>query len=124
MDDKIVAATAGMAAVLYLAACSVAWYRVLSPTYERPAYRYVLDRAIAWSALFIIFARIVGVRLGLLDWGNDLLDAVLATSLFAIWACGVLSVRLFTLARFGNRIWLPSAVGSLLVGIIIMIVEK
>lgn len=121
MDDKIVAATAGMAAVLYILACGIAWYRVLSPTYSRPALRYVLDRAVAWSALSVIFCRIVGVRLRLIDWGNDWLDAALATALFAIWSCGLISVRAFTVPRFGWRIWAFVAFVSAITGLIILL---
>lgn len=120
--DKLVAVGAGMAASLYLLASGIAWYRVLSPTYHHRAFRHVLDRAIAWTALFVIFSRAVVVRLELFEWGDDRLDVILIISLLAIWASGIVSVRSFTIARFGPSVWLNVAVFSLITGLIIFMV--
>lgn len=117
MDNKLVAVSAAMAAVLYLLAAGVAWYRFLSPTYTRPALKLVLDRAIAWSALAVIFSRFILVRLGVMDWGDDRLDFLLIISLFATWACGLTSVRAFTLVRFGSRVWMMFGLLSLGAGV-------
>lgn len=114
--DKLIAAVAAVSAALYFLSGGIAWYRVLSPTYHRPALKFVLDRAIAWTALGVIFSRFVLVRTGMIDWSDDRFDVVLIVALIAIWSSGLASIRAFTVLRFGAQIWLLLAFISLAAG--------
>lgn len=120
--DKLIAASASMAAALYFLSCCIAWYRLFSPTYRNPALKIVVDRAIAWTAMAVIFLRIALVRLGVIDWDNQLLDVILLVSLIAVWVCGLCGVRSFTSLRFGARIWLSVALLSLAAGTLVLTV--
>lgn len=104
MIDKLVAMTAGMAAALYFLAGSLAWYRFIRP---RPAsLRHVraiiLDRAIAWTSLAVLFCIIMIAELGLVQWDDDNVDLFRIVALAVIYVCGLASIRAITIHNFGH----------------------
>ena len=122
MMDRIVAAAAGMAGTLYLMAGALAWLRVAFP---RPspslAKRVVLDRAVAWSALAIIFTVVVAVKLSVARWTDTGIDLLLTVAFLAIFVAGLVSVRNISAAAFGNRVFAVFAAVSIAVGLLILL---
>jgi hypothetical protein len=117
--DKVVAAVAGMSAALYFLSFLVAWYRVLTP---RPASMFAdvfPDRAVAWTALFILFVLHAAVKLKLIDWAD--VDVILLLALVAIYAAGMVSV--WQISKRRNPIRGPAlfAVVTVAVGLAILL---
>lgn len=120
--DKLVASAAGMAAVLYLLSGSLAWYRLARPRRESlPQVRgVILDRAVAWSSLAVLFGIVAISELGYYEWADNRLYFLRLAALLAIYICGLISIRSITIRHFGY-----SAVGwfgglSFFVGLMIL----
>lgn len=120
--DKLVASAAGMAAALYLLSGSLAWYRLLRPRPSSlPHVRgVILDRAIAWSSLAVLFAILAIAELGYYELYEESFHIIRLIALSAIYVCGLASIRSITIRHFGH-----SAVGwfaglSFMVGVIIL----
>lgn len=120
--DRLVAATAAMAAALYLLAGSMAWYRLCRPRETSlPHVRSViLDRALAWSSLAVIFYTIVVIKMGWYHWSDDYIDVVRIVSLATIFSCGLVSIRAITARHFGYSVVGWFAALSVSVGIAIL----
>ena len=122
MIDRLVAAAAGMPAALYLMAASVAWFRVVVPSPSPSlAKRVMLDRAVAWSALSVIFSVVVVVKLGILSWDDPRVGVILAVALIVFFGAGLVSVRAITMAAFGNRVLAVFGAVSIVVGLLILL---
>jgi hypothetical protein len=122
MMDRIVAAAAAMPAALYVMAASVAWFRVVFPLPSASlAKRVMLDRAVAWSALSVIFSVVVAVKLGIVSWDDPRVGVILVAALVAFFVAGLVSVRAITMAAFGNRVLAVFAVVSIAVGLVILL---
>jgi hypothetical protein len=104
--DRLVASTAAMAAMLYLLAGSMAWYRLCRPKETSlPGVRSViLDRAMAWSSLAVLFYTIVAIKMGWYHWSDDYIDGVRLVALFTIFGCGLVSIRAITIRHFGYSV--------------------
>lgn len=98
--DKIVAAVAGMSAALYFLASLVAWYRVASPRSESMFSGVFLDRAVAWTGLFVLFTLIASVKMKMAEWTDNVVDVFLLLALIAVYAAGMWSVRQISQRRF------------------------
>lgn len=112
-----------MAATLYLLAGSLAWYRLFRPRETSlPHVRAViLDRAIAWSSLAVIFYTIVAIKKGWYHWSDDYIDVVRMISLAAIFACGLVSIRAITMRHFGYSVVGWFTVISIVVGFLVLL---
>lgn len=123
--DRVVAVAAGMAATLYFLAGCLAWWRWLFSTPAGPRRRatdaVIPDRAVAWSALCILFVIIGLTKLGMANWSDAAVDFVLAIGLLAIWAAGMVSVRIITEPRYGYRAVSFFAVVSIAAGLLILL---
>lgn len=121
--DRLVASTAAMAATLYLMAGSLAWYRFCRPKETSlPQVRSViLDRAIAWSSLAVIFYTIVAIKMGWYHWSDDYVDSVRIVALLAIFGCGLVSIRAITIRHFGYSVVGWFALLSVAVGLVILL---
>ncbi len=98
--DRAVAAVAGMSAALYFLAALVAWYRVVHPRSASMFSGVFLDRAVAWTGLFVLFTTISVVKMKLADWTDDAVDVFLLLALIAVYAAGMWSVRQISQRRF------------------------
>lgn len=119
--DKVVAAVAGMSAALYLLSFLVAWYRVAMPRSASMFADVFLDRAVAWTALFVLFALHASVKLKLVDWADAVVEILLLLVLIAIYAAGMVSV--WHISRRRNPFRGPAlfAVVTLAVGLLILL---
>lgn len=120
--DKLVAAIAGMAAALYFLAGSLAWYRLARPRrHSLPHVRSViLDRAIAWTSLAVLFGVVALAELEYVEWADDRLDIFRLISLAAIYVCGLVSIRNITSKHFGYSAVKWFALLSFSVGVLIV----
>jgi hypothetical protein len=93
-------AAAGM---LYLLAGALAWYRLCRPrtTTMLHVRSVILDRALAWSSLAVIFFTIMAIKMGWYHWSDDYVDAVRLFALATIFVCGLASIHAITIAHFG-----------------------
>lgn len=101
--DRLVASAAAMAAVFYLMAGALAWYRLCRP---KPASSsrvrsVILDRALAWSSLAVIFYTVAAIKMGWHHWSDEVIDAIRIIALATIFVCGLVSVRAMTEKHFG-----------------------
>jgi hypothetical protein len=121
--DKFVASFAGMAATLYFLSGCMAWYRLLRPRRQSPPHvrSVILDRAIAWSSLAVLFGMIVSIKLGYFEESDDRLDVFRIVCLGAIYVCGLISIRSITMRHFGYSAVSWFAGLSAAVGVIILI---
>jgi hypothetical protein len=121
--DRLVASVAAMAAALYLMAGSLAWYRFFRPRETSlPHVRSViLDRALAWSSLAVIFYTIVAIKMGWYHWSDDYVDAVRVVALSTIFGCGLISIRAITARHFGYSVVGWFAAVSIAVGLLILL---
>jgi multisubunit Na+/H+ antiporter MnhF subunit len=121
--DRIVAAAAGMAATLYFLAGCLAWWRWIFSTPAGPRRRatdaVIPDRAVAWSALCVLFVLIGLAKLGRVNWSDAVVDMALAVGLMAVWAAGIVSVRIITAPRYGYRAVAVFAGVSIAIGLLI-----
>lgn len=119
--DRAVAAVAGMAAALYVLASLVAWGRVVQPRSESMFAGVFLDRAVAWSALFVLFGLHAGVQLQWFYWHDEAVETALLLALLAIYLAGMWSVRQISqrLAPFGGPV--VFAIVTCTVGLIILL---
>lgn len=101
--DRLVASTAAMAATLYFMASVVAWYRWFKPkpTTMPHVRSVILDRALAWSSLAIIFYTIVAIKMRWYHWSDDYIDVVRIVALSIIFVCGLISIRAMSIRHFG-----------------------
>jgi hypothetical protein len=117
MDDRLVALCAAIAAVFYLLA-SLSFWLLLSTRRTGPlpfeGIDVMADRAVAWSALALMFGAIGAVKLGWLGWHQ--LNGVLGGSMLTVAGAGLFSVRQMTLRKFGERVWLFYLAAVLLIG--------
>ena len=120
--DRLVAASAAMAAALYLLAGSMAWYRLCRPKETSlPHIRsVVLDRALAWSSLAVLFYTIVAIKMGWYHWSDDYVDVVRIMALATIFGCGLISIRAITVRHFGYSVVGWFAAVSIAVGVVVV----
>jgi len=120
--DKLVAATAGMTAAVYFLAMLVAWYRVFEARVPAHSYarRITLNRAIAWSALFVLFSMIVSIKTGKSSWGDPMIDISLIAANTLILLSSLASVKVITMASFGNSVLIVFGLVSALSGLLIL----
>jgi hypothetical protein len=117
MYDRLVALCAAIAAVFYLLAALSFWLLLVTRRGGQLPFQgidVVADRAVAWSALALLFGAIGAVKLGWLDWPQ--LNWVLGGTMLAVAATGLFSVRQMTRRKFGERVWLFYLSAVVLVG--------
>lgn len=120
--ERAVAAVAAMSAVVYFISAAVAWQRVAFPTpNESLVKRVILDRAVAWTGLFVLFTLITAVKMHQVAWTGRFVDVVLLVALLAVYFSGLVSVRAITSNRHGNRVVLAFAAASIGVGLLILL---
>jgi hypothetical protein len=119
--DKVIAAVAGMSAGLYLLSFIVAWHRVVTPRSASMFADVFLDRAVAWTALFILFVLHASVKLKLVDWSDAVVDVFLLLALIAIYAAGMVSVWQISKRRHPFRGPALFAGVTLAVGLLILL---
>lgn len=118
----MVASAAGMSAALYFIAAAIAWRRVAVPVpSDSRAQRVMLDRAVAWTGLFVLFATLTALKLQMAEWSDDTVDLVLFLALTAVYVAGLVSVRAITGDAYGHRVLAVFAGLSLGVGLLILI---
>lgn len=96
--DRLIASTSGMAGALYALAALTLWYVVLFRRENSSGVIY--DRAVAWSAMAILFIAIVAGRLRWVDWSR--MGWLFVISTLAVMLAGLYSVRTITGPKFGN----------------------
>lgn len=106
MIHLLVAASATMACVLYLLAAAWLWWLLLGGERRREprlaGHKYVIpDRAMAWSALALLFGAMAAAKAGWTEYGQ--LDALVLVTTFTVTVTGLWSVREITREKFGNR---------------------
>lgn len=120
--ERLVAAVAAMSAVVYLIAAGVAWQRVVRPPpNDSLVKRVMLDRAVAWTGLFVLFSLIAGVKMHQVAWTDRFVDSVVLVALLAVYFSGLVSVRAITSGRHGNRVVIVFAAASLGVGLLVLL---
>jgi hypothetical protein len=115
---------AATAATLYLMAGALAWYRLCRP--KKPAAMLhvrsvILDRALAWSSLAVIFYSITAIKLGWYHWSDNYVDIVRLVALATIFVCGLVSIRAMTIRHFGYNAVKWFALLSLASGVVVFI---
>lgn len=104
--DRFTASASGMAGALYVLSASLLWWVLI--TRKKAAavtplgtQSVIVDRAIAWSALAVLFSAIAVSELGWVDW-RELGPLFLMTTL-VIMIAGLFSVRAITQQHLGNK---------------------
>jgi hypothetical protein len=102
--DKLVAASAAMPAAVYFLGSLVAWYRVFSPMTGKPSYvdRLMLSRAVAWSALCLLFFFIASMKLRAVTMGDRMADVILTALNLTVLGSALMSIKAIT-TSFGYR---------------------
>lgn len=119
--DRLVAAVAGMSAGLYFLASIVAWYRVAFPRAESMFSGVFLDRAVAWSGLFVLFTLIALLKMQIAAWADEAVDALILAALLAVYLGGMVSVREISRRRFAVRGPALFGIVTLAVGVLILL---
>lgn len=120
--DRLVASVAGMSATVYFISGAVAWFRVVYPSRtDARGSGVILDRAVAWTGLFVLFTLIALVKLRMAEWSDEALDVVLLLALLAVYAAGLVSVRVITSNMYGNKVVVLFAAASVAVGLMILL---
>lgn len=78
----------------------------------------ILDRALAWSALAVIFYTVAAIKSGWYHWSDDYVDAVRVVALLTIFFCGLISIRAITVRHFGLRVVGWFAAASIAAGVV------
>lgn len=95
--DRLVGSTAGMAGALYVLAALTFWYLII---FKRDNTVTIYDRAIAWSAMAVLFLAMTAGRMRWVRWSD--VGWVFVGSTLLIMLAGLLSVRTITGPKFGN----------------------
>ncbi len=122
--ERLVATSMGMAASFYAFASSLLWYVVIGGRLKKGSRRtggfdsasVLLDRAIAWASLAVVFAAIAARKM---DWlPLRALDIAISIAGLAVTLSGLWSVRQITREKFGNAILSVFAVLVLVAGVL------
>lgn len=119
--DRLVAAMSAIAGTLYFLAGALAWYRLCRPKSARTMHvrSIIIDRAIAWTSLAIIFFTVTVTKMGWYHWSDDVIDVIMLCALAAIFVCSLASIRAITKQHFGYDAVKGFALLSLAAGFII-----